>query len=195
MAQAETIWTIGHSTRSIEEFIALLRHYRIEAVADVRRFPGSRRLPQFGQDALRASLRAAGIEYQLIAELGGRRRPAADSVNTAWRNSSFRGYADHVASAEFATGLARLQQLSVKRRTSMMCAEILWWRCHRSLIADVLMVSGTRVMHIQDQQHIEEHPYTRPARLYRGQLTYDAIRGEPLNARERSQGVQQQMDL
>lgn len=195
MEGADTIWTLGHSTRSIEDFIALLRHYRIEAVADVRRFPGSRRLPQFGQEALRASLQEAGIVYQLITELGGRRRPAADSVNTAWHNTSFRGYADHTATPEFAAGLARLQQLAATRRTSMMCAEILWWRCHRSLVSDVLMVGGTRVMHIQDEKHIEEHPYTRPARLYRGQLTYDATRGEPLNARERSQGVQQQMDL
>lgn len=195
MEQAETIWTLGHSTRSIEEFIALLQHYRIEAVADVRRFPGSRRLPHFGQEALRASLHGQGIEYLLITELGGRRRPAADSVNTAWRNTSFRGYADHTASREFATGIERLQQLAVQRRTTMMCAEVLWWRCHRSLVSDVLMVSGTQVMHIQDEKYIEEHPYTRPARLYQGQLTYDATRGEPLNARERSQGIQQQMDL
>lgn len=193
MAQAETIWTIGHSTRAIEDFIALLHHYRIEAIADVRRFPGSRRLPQFGQEALRASLNEAGIEYQLITELGGRRRAAADSVNVAWRNASFRGYADHTASREFAVGLERLQQLAARRRTSMMCAEVLWWRCHRSLVSDVLMVSGTRVMHIQDEQHIEEHPFTRPARLYQGRLIYDATWGEPLNARERSQGVQQQL--
>jgi uncharacterized protein (DUF488 family) len=195
MAQAETIWTIGHSTRSIEEFIALLHHYRIEAIADVRRFPGSRRLPQFGQEALRASLNEAGIDYQLITELGGRRRAAADSVNVAWRNASFRGYADHTASREFAIGLERLQQLAVRRRTSMMCAEVLWWRCHRSLVSDVLMVGGTRVMHIQDEQHCDEHPYTRPARLYQGRLTYDATRGEPLNAKERSQGIQQQLEF
>lgn len=192
---ADTIWTLGHSTRTIDEFLALLGHYRIEAIADVRRFPGSRRLPQFGQQALASSLADAGIDYLLIRELGGRRRPSADSVNTAWRNTSFRGYADHTASEEFATGLERLQQLATARRTSMMCAEILWWRCHRSLISDVLMVSGTRVLHIQDENHIEEHPYTRPARLYHGQLTYDASRGEPLNARERGQGVQQQIDL
>lgn len=195
MAQAETIWTIGHSTRSIEEFIALLHHYRIEAIADVRRFPGSRRLPQFGQEALRASLNEAGIDYQLITELGGRRRAAADSVNLAWRNASFRGYADHTASREFAIGLERLQQLAVRRRASMMCAEVLWWRCHRSLVSDVLMVDGTRVMHIQDEQHCDEHPYTRPARLYQGRLTYAATRGEPLNARERSQGIQQQLEF
>src|SRR5690554_7305635 len=123
MAQPQTIWTLGHSTRSIEDFIALLRHYRIEALADVRRFPGSRRLPQFGQQALRDSLQAAGIHYQLLTELGGRRRPSADSPNTAWRNTSFRGYADHVASAEFARGLARLQELAARHRTAMMCAE------------------------------------------------------------------------
>ena len=192
---ADTIWTLGHSTRTIDEFIALLRHYRIEAIADVRRFPGSRRLPQFGQEALAASLEDAGIEYRLIRELGGRRRPSADSPNTAWRNTSFRGYADHTASREFASGLERLRELATRRRTSMMCAEVLWWRCHRSLISDVLMVSGTRVLHIQDEKHIEEHPYTRPARLHHGQLTYDATRGEPLNAKERSQRVQQQMDL
>ena len=195
MHQADTIWTVGHSTRSIDEFIALLQHYRIEAVADVRRFPGSRRLPQFGQEALRASLRSAGIEYQLFTELGGRRRPLPDSPNSAWRNSSFRGYADHVATAEFATGLKRLHSLAATRRTTLMCAEVLWWRCHRSLIADVLMTSGTRVRHIQNEGDIEEHPYTRPTRLHRGQLTYQAGLGEPLNARERSQGVKQQRDF
>lgn len=195
MAHIETIWTLGHSTRSIEEFIAVLQHYRIEALADVRRFPGSRRLPQFGQEALRSSLHKAGIHYLLIPELGGRRRTSPSSVNTAWRNTSFRGYADHIATGEFATGLERLQQLAEQYRTSMMCAEILWWRCHRSMVSDVLMVSGIQVMHIQDEKHIEEHPYTRPARLDQGQLTYDYTRGEPLNARERSQGIQQQLDL
>ena len=195
MAIPETVWTIGHSTRSIEEFIAVLQHYRIEAVADVRRFPGSRRLPQFGSEALQASLASHGIAYELITELGGRRRPAPDSVNTAWRNTSFRGYADHTATAEFAAGLERLQELATRRRTSMMCAEILWWRCHRSLVSDVLMVGGTQVLHIQDERHIEEHPFTRPARIDRGELTYNPSRGEPLNARERSEGIQQQLDL
>jgi uncharacterized protein (DUF488 family) len=182
-----TLWTIGHSTRTIEEFIAVLRHYQIEALADIRRFPGSRRLPQFGQEALRSSLQQAGIHYQLIAELGGRRRTSADSVNTVWRNTSFRGYADHTATEEFATGLQRLQKMAAKQRTCMMCAEVLWWRCHRSLVADVLMVRDIRVMHIRDEKHIEEHPYTRPARLYRGRLTYDSTRGKPLNAREQNQ--------
>jgi uncharacterized protein (DUF488 family) len=195
MAQAGTIWTIGHSTHSIEAFVALLKHYQLEAVADVRRFPGSRRLPQFGEEALRSGLRKQGIDYLLITELGGRRRPAVDSVNTAWNNPSFRGYADHVGSAEFRIGLERLQGLAAQRRTAMMCAEILWWRCHRSLISDVLMVSGIKVIHIQDERHSEEHPFTRPARLYRGVLTYDATKGEPLNDKERRHGIQAQPDF
>lgn len=195
MAQPDTVWTIGHSTRSIEEFITVLLHYRIEAVADVRRFPGSRRLPQFGQEALRTSLNKYGIEYHLITELGGRRKPLADSVNVAWRNTSFRGYADHVASLEFTLGLNQLQQLAMRRRTAMMCAEILWWRCHRSLVSDVLMVDGTQVMHIQDERHIDEHPYTRPARLHQGHLTYEVTKGEPLNASERGREAQHRLDL
>ena len=195
MARPETVWTIGHSTRSIEEFIAVLQHYRIEAVADVRRFPGSRQLPQFGSEALQASLASHGIAYELITGLGGRRRPAADSVNTAWRNTSFRGYADHVSSEEFRVGVERLSNLARRYRTTMMCAEVLWWRCHRSLVSDVLKVAGTNVIHIQDEKNSSEHPFTRPARLYKGSLTYDSTKGEPLNEKERSQGVQTQLDL
>jgi uncharacterized protein (DUF488 family) len=195
VTQPNTVWTIGHSTRSIEEFIALLDYYQIQAVADVRRFPGSRRLPQFGEDALRASLKQHNIDYQLITELGGRRRPAADSVNIAWQNTSFRGYADHIASKEFEKGIKRLRQLASQRKTTMMCAELLWWRCHRSMVSDVLMVSGTNVLHIQDEKHLTEHPYTRPARLYQNNLTYDATKGEPLNEKERSNGIQSQLDF
>lgn len=191
----DTIWTIGHSTRSIDAFIELLQHYRIQAVADVRRFPGSRRLPQFGEAALRSSLKQHDIDYLLITELGGRRRPAKDSINSAWRNTSFRGYADHVESEEFKTGIERLRLLANQRRTTMMCAEVLWWRCHRSLVSDVLMIEGTQVLHIQDEKHLIEHPYTRPARLYRGKLTYDATKGEPLNDKERSNGIQSQLDF
>lgn len=194
-ASPETVWTIGHSTRSIDEFIAVLKHHRIEAIADVRRFPGSRRLPQFGMEALQASLTDKDIGYLLITELGGRRRPLSDTVNTAWRNASFRGYADHVASEEFSVGLDRLCRLASRRRTATMCAEVLWWRCHRSLIADVLMVGGTRVLHIQDEKNVTEHPYTRPARLHEGGLTYDSSKGEALNEKERSAGVQGQFSL
>mgnify|MGYP002062835108 CR=1 FL=1 len=135
MNDPRTIWTVGHSTHPLEQFIALLQHYRIEAVADVRRFPGSRRLPHFGEDALRASLTESGIDYRFIPQLGGRRRATRDTPNTGWRNASFRGYADHVASEEFAEGLEILLGLARQRRTAMMCAEVLWWRCHRSLVS------------------------------------------------------------
>jgi uncharacterized protein (DUF488 family) len=175
-----TVWTLGHSTRSIDAFLALLEHYRIEGIADVRRHPGSRRLPQFGSDALREALATRGIAYAWLPELGGRRRPAADSVNRAWRNSSFRGYADHLKSAEFAVGLARLLELASQRRTAMMCAEVLWWRCHRSLVSDVLKVRGIEVLHIQDEQHAVAHPFTAPARLIDGELSYVEGVGEPL---------------
>lgn len=195
MPGPQTVWTIGHSVRSIDVFISVLKHYGIEAIADVRRFPGSRRLPQFGAEALKESLEAEGITYMLITELGGRRRPAVDSVNTAWRNTSFRGYADHLASGEFRLGMERLYRLSSQHRTALMCAEVLWWRCHRSLISDVLKVAGTAVLHIQDEQHLSEHPYTAPARLHQGTLTYDSTKGEPLNDKERNKGIQTQLDL
>lgn len=188
MGKPETVWSIGHSTRSIDEFIAVLEHHRVEAIADVRRFPGSRRLPQFGSDALQASLADAGVEYLLITELGGRRRPGPDTVNTVWRNASFRGYADHLASDEFLAGRERLCTLGARRRTAMMCAEVLWWRCHRSLIADVLEVAGIHVIHIRDEKNTAAHPFTRPARLHKGDLTYDSSRGEPLNEKDRTSG-------
>ena len=143
-------------------------------MADVRRFPGSRRQPHFAQDALRDSLAAVGIEYRWIPELGGRRRPRPDSPNTAWRNASFRGYADHLSSAEFAAGLESLLELSQGMRTTLMCAEAVWWRCHRALIADVLRVRGIDVFHIADEKRSVLHPYTSPARVRRGRLSYAA---------------------
>lgn len=191
----ETIWTIGHSTRSMDQFIDLLHHYRIEAIADVRRFPGSRRLPHFGQDALRVSLGQAQIAYSWFEDLGGRRRAAADTRNTAWRNASFRGYADYVASPEFSDALTQLCAMAVTQRTAIMCAEVLWWRCHRSMIADALMVAGTQVWHIQDEKHVELHPYTQPARLYRGGVVYDSTKGELLNHKAQQAAIQGQLDV
>jgi uncharacterized protein (DUF488 family) len=138
----------------------------------VRRFPGSRRQPHYAQDALRDSLAAAGIEYRWIPQLGGRRRPRPDSPNTAWRNPSFRGYADHLATAEFADGLGSLLELSRRKRTALMCAEAMWWRCHRALIADVLRVRGIKVVHIVDEKRSVLHPFTSPARVRRGRLSY-----------------------
>jgi uncharacterized protein (DUF488 family) len=167
-----TVWTIGHSTRPLDDFLALLAQHGIEAVADVRSFPGSRRCPQYGRDALRASLGERAIAYQWLPALGGRRRPLPDSPNTAWRNDSFRGYADHMQTAEFAAGLEQLLELARRLRTTLMCAESVWWRCHRSMIADALRARGIRVVHILHAKHEAPHPWTAPARMARGRLTY-----------------------
>lgn len=177
IAKVSTIWTIGHSTHPLDEFLALLAQYRIEAIADVRRFPGSRRHPQYMEANLRASLIERGIQYRWLPALGGRRKPLPDSPNTAWRNASFRGYADHLNSIEFAEGMRDLLELSGRRCTAMMCAELLWWRCHRSLIADVLCVRGIKVEHILDATHATVHPMTAPARIEQGRLTYSANEG------------------
>ena len=182
MTQPMTVWTIGHSTRTLEQFIDVLRHHQIEAIADVRRFPGSRRLPQFGENALREGLAAHGVHYCWIEELGGRRRPVKDSTNLAWRNSSFQGYADHLQSAEFQRGLQCLLQMAANERTAMMCAEVLWWRCHRSMVADVLKLKGLEVLHIQDENRVIRHPFTSPARQIGGLLTYDEGVGEQLKS-------------
>jgi uncharacterized protein (DUF488 family) len=170
------LWTLGHSTRTQAAFIELLQHYGIRALADVRRHPGSRRLPQFGQQALDEGLARHGIEYHWLGQtLGGRRRPQPDSVNDGWRNASFRGYADHLSSPEFAAGLAQLLALAQAQPTAIMCAELLWWRCHRALIADVLKARGVQVIHIQDPKTCAEHPFTSAAQLIDGRLSYRAL--------------------
>jgi uncharacterized protein (DUF488 family) len=166
----------------------MLAHYRVEAVVDVRRFPGSRRQPQFGQEPLRRALAENGIAYRWIEALGGRRRPRPDSPNIAWRNASFRGYADYIAGAEFAGGLSELLEVAGGLRTSMMCAEAVWWRCHRALISDVLCVRGVEVMHIMDETHAVAHPYTSPARIVQGRLTYVPTEGTPLAQPGKSAG-------
>ena len=164
----------GSGGQLIDLFLDVLAAYQIETVADVRRFPGSRRYPHFARDALAQTLPAHGISYAWLPELGGRRRVQPGSPNTGWRNASFRGYADHLASSEFAQGLAELLALAALRRTTLMCSEVLWWRCHRSLIADVLRQRGIEVIHIADATHSTVHPYTSPARIIDGQLSYEA---------------------
>lgn len=173
-AEPAAIWTIGHSTRPLAEFLALLAAYRIEAIADVRRFPNSRRHPHFAGDALATTLPAHGIAYRWLPSLGGRRKVQPGSPNTAWRNASFQGYADYTASADFAAGLAALLKLAASKRTAMMCAEVLWWRCHRALIADVLKLRGIAVIHILDATHSTLHPYTSAAIVIDGELSYSA---------------------
>jgi uncharacterized protein (DUF488 family) len=169
---SHTIWTIGHSTRSIDDFLAVLAAHEIETLVDVRRFPGSRRLPQFGSDALAAALGAHDVAYRWIEELGGRRRPDPASPNDGWRNDAFRAYADHIATEEFARGLSELLTLAAGSRTAIMCAELLWWRCHRRLIADVLTSLAHEVRHIRDVGVAELHELTPPARMVDGVLTY-----------------------
>lgn len=173
-SMAFAIWTIGHSTRTLEDFLALLAQYRIEAVADVRRFAGSRRHPQFAEPALREALTEARVAYHPIPALGGRRRPLPGSQNLAWRNDSFRGYADHMGTREFAEGLSELVELARRRRTALMCAEAVWWRCHRALISDLLKSRGDEVIHILDAKHAVAHPYTAAARIVDGRLSYRA---------------------
>jgi uncharacterized protein (DUF488 family) len=178
VSAAAAVWTIGHSTRTLEAFLAVLAAHELQAIADVRRFPGSKRYPHFAREALEQSLADAGIEYLWLPELGGRRRPRPDSPNTAWRNEAFRGYADHIDTAEFGQGYSQLVALATRLRTAMMCSELLWWRCHRSLISDALRVSGIEVIHILGIDKTTPHPYTSPARVVDGELTY----GEPLPA-------------
>jgi len=141
---------------------------------DVRRFPGSRRLPQFGSAELAGALERAGVAYEWLPSLGGRRRPVPGSPNTGWRNDSFRGYADHIATEEFADGLTELVAAASGVRTTIMCAELLWWRCHRRLISDVLLTQGHDVLHIRDEAPAEAHRLMDPARVVRGRLTYAA---------------------
>jgi uncharacterized protein (DUF488 family) len=167
------IWTIGHSTRTIDGFISLLKENEIKLLVDVRAWPGSKRYPQFNKDALAESLNAHGIRYEHFPELGGKRKSKADSRNTAWRNASFRGYADYMETEQFQKGIERLLDVAPDAGpTAIMCAEAVWWRCHRSLIADYLKARGVEVLHILGANKVEPHPYTPAARIVNGKLSY-----------------------
>jgi uncharacterized protein (DUF488 family) len=169
------IWTIGHSTRNSDVFISLLEENGIKLLADVRSLPGSKRYPQFNKETLAESLKERGIRYEHFPELGGRRKSRPDSRNTAWRNTSFRGYADYMETAEFRKGVERLLDLAREAGpAAIMCAEAVWWRCHRSLISDYLKVRGIEVMHILDANKIEPHPFTSAARIVNRKLSYSA---------------------
>ena len=168
------IWTIGHSTRAIDEFISLLKENEIKLLADVRAWPSSKRYPQFNKDALAESLNAHGIRYEHFPELGGKRKTKPDSRNTAWRNASFRGYADYMETEQFQKGIDRLLEVASEAGpTAIMCAEAVWWRCHRSLIADYLKARGVEVLNILGTNKVEPHPYTPAARIVNGKLSYE----------------------
>ena len=175
MSKHPEIWTIGHSTRTLDEFLALLQEQKIELIADVRQFPGSRRYPHFGRDQLEASLAQAHISYVHFPELGGRRAPSPDSPNTAWRNQAFRGYADYMQTDAFKEGKERLTEIAKAKRVAMMCAEAVWWSCHRSLISDLLKVEGWKVLHILGNEKVQEHPFTGAASVVDGKLSYATL--------------------
>lgn len=171
-AARTTIWTIGHSTLPIGEFLTLLAAHRITYLADVRRFPMSRRYPQYNRQSLERTLLEAGLAYGLYPELGGRRTPQPNSHNTAWRNASFRGYADYMETPVFRTAVDGLLTAAAGARVAIMCAEALWWRCHRAMIADYLWAAGIRVLHITSIGNASDHPLTRAATLVDGHLSY-----------------------
>ncbi len=169
-----SIFTIGHSTRHIEEFIEILRSFGIEMLVDVRTIPKSRHNPQFNGDALNKSLKEAHIGYMHLKGLGGLRRAKKDSPNTAWRNASFRGFADYMQTGEFEEGLTELLTVAARERTAIMCAEAVPWRCHRSLIADALLVYGNEVRHIMAADSAREHTMTPWAKVRGRRITYPA---------------------
>ena len=169
-----SVFTVGHGARSIESFLALLESAGVRRVVDVRTAPGSRKHPQFGRDALADSLAAAGVEYAWRKELGGWRRPRPDSRHTALTSPAFRGYADHMESAEFRGVVEWLIRTSESTPTAVMCAESLWWRCHRRMLADVLTVAGCGVRHLMEGGRVEAHRLSPSLRVDGGgDLVYD----------------------
>lgn len=179
-----TIWSVGHSNQEAEGLLELLHAHDIGQVLDVRRFPGSRRLPHFNQSNLRERFSAEGIKYAHLPELGGRRKPKRDSTNTNWRNDSFRGYADYMETSDFNAGMKRLFEYASCTSSVIMCAEALWWRCHRALIADHLKYMGHTVLHIISLTKVEAHPYTGAAQFAGGKLVYGASLRFQLSATE-----------
>ncbi len=166
------IYTIGHSTHASEEFIAMLKSFQIELLADIRSFPGSRKFPHFNKETLPASLAENKIEYIHLRDLGGRRKVNPNSRNTGWRVAAFRGYADYMDTENFKKAIKELEQIASKKRVVYMCAEAVWWRCHRSLVSDYLKLNGWTVLHIMGVGKSTEHPYTSPAIIKEGQLVY-----------------------
>ncbi len=172
-----SILTVGHSTRDIAEFLGLLKGHGVGMVVDVRTVPRSRHNPQFNRESLPESLKAEGIEYVHVASLGGLRHARKDSVNTGWRNASFRGFADYMQTEEFESGLQALIELSNAGRIAIMCAEAVPWRCHRSLIADALTVRGIKVEHITGPARLQEHKLTPFAHVEGTRITYPVTSG------------------
>ncbi|MCC8360127.1 DUF488 domain-containing protein [Salinimicrobium sediminilitoris] len=172
MPPQHQIWTIGHSTHPLEEFLEWLHSHKIEVLVDIRRYPGSRKFPHFNLEALADSLPKNDILYNHFENLGGRRKAKPDSVNQVWRHPSFRGYADYMETPEFKSTVDELKAIATEMRTAIMCSEAVWWSCHRSMVADQLKADGWKVLHIMAQNKITEHPYTKPAKIENGKLDY-----------------------
>lgn len=170
----KTIWTIGHSTHSLDELIAMLHSFNIALVVDIRGFPGSRRFPHFNKEALEISLPSIGIQYIHLKSLGGRRKLNPNSHNTAWHHPAFRSYADYMETEEFTNGIKALEAIAMKQPTAYMCSEAVWWRCHRSMVSDYMKLHGWTVVHIMGIGKSKEHTYTAPARIVDDALRYDA---------------------
>jgi|SRR6185437_11699119 len=167
------LYTIGHSTRSLEEFITLLTENKIDFLADVRQFPFSRRYPHFNKEPLKQSLADHHIHYEHFLALGGRRPTLKNSKNTVWKNPSFRGYADYMETDAFKEGITELIEKTKGYTAAIMCSEAVWWRCHRSMISDYLKSIGVEVLHILSHGKIEPHPYTSPAKIINGKFSYE----------------------
>ncbi len=167
-----TVYTVGHSNRDPDEFVGLLKAHGVETLADIRKLPGSNKYPHFNQDELSDSLARSGIRYVFLKELGGRRLQKKDSENTAWRNRSFRAYADHMETGEFRRGIDSLLGYAAEGRVAVMCSEAVWWRCHRALVADYLKAKGANVRHIMGESAARPHPFTSAAKVVDGKLSY-----------------------
>jgi uncharacterized protein (DUF488 family) len=167
------IYTIGHSTRQLEEFLDLLKHYEIKVLADVRMFPYSRKFPHFNLDNLSEELPKSGIVYTHFPGLGGRRKAIKNSPNTAWRSKSFQAYADYMLTSDFKSALKQLENEAINRRTAVMCSEAVWWRCHRRLISDALVVAGWTVFHILSLNKADKHQLNEAAKFKQGNLDYE----------------------
>ena len=166
------IYTIGHSTYSLESFLEMLQSFDIKVLADIRSLPGSRKFPQFNKENLQITMPAAGIEYIHLLDLGGRRKVKKDSKNIRWNSDAFRGYADYMETETFVKAVIKLEVIASKTTTAYMCSEAVWWRCHRSMLSDYLKAKGWQVLHIMAVGKVQEHPYTAPARIVDDKVFY-----------------------
>ena len=170
--ETHTIYSIGHSTRSLDEFLNMLRSFDIKILTDIRSLPGSRRFPQYNMENLKTSLEEIGVQYIHLADLGGRRKVKKDSKNNRWNNDSIKGYADYMETEEFENAVVKLEHSALEQPTAYMCAEAVWWRCHRSMVSDYLKAKGWAVLHIMATGKVQEHKYTSPARIVDGNVFY-----------------------